>query len=93
MTEEYKSLPKRQDIPENLKWRVETVFASDQDWEAGVEQCQQKLEQTEKFRGTLGQSPERLLAYLEFQSQICQELDRLFLYAAMRQDEDNANPV
>lgn len=94
MTEEsIKKLPRREDVPEQLKWDVASVFAGDADWEQAYKQAEAMLAGAEDFAGTLGDSPERLAEYLGWREELMQKLDKLFLYAQMKRDEDNGNHV
>lgn len=91
MTENVKKLPHRDQVPAELKWDVASVFASDDAWEAAFAEAEALPEQAAAYAGTLGQSPERLAEYLELRCNMLQKLDKLFLYAQMKRDEDNAN--
>lgn len=91
--EAVKRLPSRSEVPDELKWDVASVFASDDDWEQALAQANALPEQAAAYAGTLGESPERLAAYLQFKESLLQQLDKLFLYAQMKRDEDNGNHV
>jgi oligoendopeptidase F len=93
MTETVKSLPKRSDIPQNMKWDVESVFADDKQWDTAYQECSQMLEKIKNFSGTLGESAQKLADFLQYQDEVCQKMEKLYLYASMKKDEDNANPV
>lgn len=88
-----KTLPARKDIPQHLKWDVESVFADDAAWEAALTEAEQLLAQTAAFAGTLGESIDRLAAYMQTREQLLMALDKIFLYAQMKRDEDNTNPT
>lgn len=90
-TEAVKKLPARDQVPEELKWDVASVFADDAAWEAAFAEADKLPAQAEEFAGTLAQGPERLAEYLEFRTGLLQKLDKLFLYAQMKRDEDNGN--
>lgn len=93
MTEEIKTLPARSEIPAELKWDVESVFADDAAWHTAFDECSARLADAKKFRGTLAKGSKQLAAFLEYQDEVCQKLEKLYLYANMKQDEDNANPT
>lgn len=94
MTEaQIKKLPARGEVAAELKWDVESVFASDEAWEEALQQAGQLLTQTAAFAGRLGKSAETLAAYLSCREQLLQALDKLFLYTQMKRDEDNGNPT
>lgn len=90
---EIKRLPSRNEVPAELKWDVASVFADDAEWEQAFTQASALPEAAAAFAGSLGGSPERLTAYLHFKEDMLQKLDKLFLYAQMRRDEDNGNHI
>jgi oligoendopeptidase F len=53
---------------------------------------QKDIAEFPKLSGTLGKSPESLLFALKRESEISLALERLYVYAHMRRDEDNAVP-
>ncbi len=91
--ENVKRLPSRSEVPAELKWDVASVFASDEAWEQALAQASQMPERAAAFAGRLSESPERLAEYLQFKENLLQKLDKLFLYAQMKRDEDNGNHV
>ncbi len=90
---EGKKIPERAQIDEQFKWRVEDIYANNEDWHKDLQLLQTFLPEVEKFSGRLGESEEVFLECLELQNEIGQLIDRVYLYAAMRQDEDNTVPV
>ncbi len=51
------------------------------------------LEEVVKFKGHLGDSAENLLRCLHLQDEMMSVHDKVFVYARMRRDEDNNNPL
>jgi oligoendopeptidase F len=86
-------LPRRDEIDPKYKWKLEDIYASNEIWEADFKKVKELAEEIGKFRGTLGESSGRMLACMKS----CDELqllnDRVFVYARMRRDENNADPV
>ena len=96
MTENEKKqqhLPNRADVPQELKWNVESVFADDAAWEAAFAKAEQLLPEVAAYESRLSDSAEQLAAYLARREELLLALDKLFLYAQMKRDEDNANPT
>ncbi|MGQ9779168.1 MAG: oligoendopeptidase F [Bacillota bacterium] len=89
---EVKTLPKRSEIPEADRWRLEDIFPNDAAWEEAFARVKEMLPQVEAFRGTLGSSPQQLLACLQARDALGELFERVYVYARMRRDEDNANP-
>ncbi len=84
-------LPTRQEIPEELKWRLEDIFATDREWETELAQIRAHKDEIQNLRGTIT-SAQTLLHALQVRDEITQRLSRLISYANMRQDEDNTEP-
>ncbi|MBX5444758.1 oligoendopeptidase F [Sphaerobacter sp.] len=81
----------RDAVPESERWDLTHLFPSAEAWEAERQAVQAALPDIEAFRGTLGQSPQQLLAALSLADQIDERLERLFAYAMLERDEDTRN--
>ncbi|NTV90393.1 MAG: oligoendopeptidase F [Clostridiales bacterium] len=92
MSNEVNKLPKREEIDSNYKWRLEDIYPSDEAWEADFSKARQYNSRVPEYRGTLSQSPERLLECLELCNEMMALNDKIFVYARMHRDEDNSNP-
>ncbi len=82
---------KRDDIPQEYKWNLESIFPSDEDWENSYTTLQRRLPELEALKGTLAQNGQALLAVLQKRDELFEELESLFVYASMRKDEDTTN--
>lgn len=87
------SLPTRKEIPDRYKWRLEDIYASDNLWEQDFQQVKKLTGEVEAYRGKLGQSAQALLEALQLEYRLQELNERVFTYARMRRDEDNANPT
>lgn len=88
-----KTLPKRSEIPEADRWRLEDIFPDDAAWEEAFARIKTMLPEAAAFRGTLGESARRLLLCLRTRDAIGELFERVYVYARMRRDEDNANSI
>lgn len=86
-----KELPKRSEVPVELTWRLEDIFATDEEWEKEFKQLQQEIPKAEQYKGKLGESADRLYAYLKLEDEIWNRLGKLYTYAHMRYDQDTTN--
>ncbi|MGC5328371.1 oligoendopeptidase F [Brevibacillus sp. SYSU BS000544] len=84
-------LPKRDEIPNQYKWKLEDIYPSDQAWEEDVKQAKGLMEQVQSKQGTLAKSGKDLLEALSLQDDLTKLLDQIYVYARMRRDENNAN--
>ena len=85
-------LPTRQEIPDEMKWRLEDIYANDDLWSQDYHWVTEKLPVLGEFAGQLGTSGQVLLDCLRLRDQILEKFERLYVYARMRQDEDNTDP-
>ena len=76
----------RDQVPANLKWRVEDIFESVDAWNAAYDEVAEKLDFSQ-YEGKLS-DPDMLLECLEGVNAVAKELSLLGLYAYMRHDED-----
>lgn len=90
-TEDRPRLRLRAEIPEEFRWDVGRIYASDAAWETALGEAEQLLQQAEEFPGTLAQSAQRLLQYLQYQDALSQQVEKLYVYASLRHDEDQLN--
>lgn len=91
MSESTKELLSREEVPEELTWRLEDIFATDEEWEKEYEQLQKDFPQIGNYRGNLAKSSEDLCSLLQLQDDLSGRLGRLFVYARMRYDQDTTN--
>ena len=81
----------RHEIPVEDKWAVEDLFATDEAWEAELATLSEDKAYLAGFAGTLGESAQKLYAYLERMEQINAKVSLLANYAMRKADEDTRN--
>ena len=79
----------RSQVPENLKWRLEDIFETVDEWNATYDDVSQRLDFS-KYEGKLSDA-ETLLECLDAINEVALDLNRLAVYAFMRRDEDTRN--
>ena len=79
----------RKDIPQNLQWKTTDVYPSDEAWETEFKAVEQEYTNYDysQFQGKLSDK-KTLLACLELSDVIARRLEKLYLYAHLRHDED-----
>ncbi len=87
------NLPTRKEIPEDYKWRLEDIYPSDELWEQDFRHVEKMIGAVEAYRGRLGESAQIMLEAFRTQEQVEQINEKVYTYARMRRDEDNANPT
>lgn len=91
MAKSTKELPKRNELPVNLTWKLEDIFETDQAWDEELAQLQKDIPQIAEFQGKLSDSADSLYNMLLLQDKLSQRLGKLYTYAHMRYDEDTTN--
>ena len=84
---------KRNKIDNKYKWKLEDIFESDALWEADFKKLQKILPTLKGLKTGFLSSAESLrdaLVHIDEASLLC---ERLYVYAKMRRDEDNANAL
>jgi oligoendopeptidase F len=82
------SVPERGDVDEEYKWALDSLYASDDDWEAAFEEAQELVEALASYEGTATESAETLLSTLETYEELMRTVSNVSAYARMRRDED-----
>lgn len=83
-----KILRKREDIPEEYKWKLEDMFASDEQWEQETRELLSSVQDVEKYKGKLGESAENLYLYFKKLDELVYHADRVYVYANQRLHQD-----
>ena len=83
-----KTIPERSEISQQYLWALEDLYPNQDAWERDLAALAETVETIPAYRGTLGKSASRLLAYLRFQDELTVQCDRLANYAHRRADED-----
>lgn len=86
-----KSLPARSDIPVEETWRLEDIFASDNEWEKEFQEVKNQIPGIKQYEGKLGESSEALFNALQFQDKLLERIGKLYTYSHMRYDQDTTN--
>ncbi|GCE16636.1 oligoendopeptidase F [Dictyobacter kobayashii] len=82
---------KRDEIPTEYTWNLESIYSQDEAWESDFQHIQQRLPELEALKGTLAQSGSALLKVLRTRDEITEALEKLYVYSSMRKDEDTTN--
>lgn len=86
-------LPKREEVPSHLKWKLEDIFPDDQSWEDAFKKVGELSNHIKGFSGHLHESPETLADCLRVYEELELTNERVYVYARMRRDENNSNPL
>jgi oligoendopeptidase F len=86
-----KKIPARDELPEQVRWDLTTMYTSDEAWENDLAAIDGKVPQLQVLKGKLADSPSMLLRCLEAEDDISRFIDKIHTYAALKSDEDKAN--
>ncbi|MCL1817225.1 MAG: oligoendopeptidase F [Clostridiales bacterium] len=84
-----KAIPERSSIDAVYQWHVHDVYKDEAAWQADVERVKLLLDKGAALAGSLHNGPQALEEFLHTQDETGLLLNRVFLYAAMKRDEDN----
>ncbi|WP_436345608.1 oligoendopeptidase F [Natronorubrum sp. FCH18a] len=85
------SVPKRSEVDEDYTWDLESIYASDDDWEAAYEAITDRVDELAAYEGQVTDDADTLLEILELRDEIMREVSMVASYARMRRDEDTTN--
>src|SRR5690625_4706491 len=91
VTQSTKEILSRNEVPEEFTWRLEDIFATDDEWNEEYNDLQESIPQIGNYRGKSAESSKTLYALLSLQDELSERLGKLFTYARMRNDEDTTN--
>ena len=79
---------KRNEVKTEYKWKIEDIFASDEEWEKEFARLEKQINFS-SFAGKLNDS-DTLLAFFKADDEFGKSFEKLAVYASMRHDEDSA---
>ena len=88
--DEMKRIRNREEIPEEDKWAIEDLYATDAAWEEDLKTVADDQEYLASFAGKLA-DPRQLYAYLHRSEELNTKADRLGNYCMRKADEDTRN--
>lgn len=84
-------IPKRSEVPEQFKWALEDIYATDEKWTEDLQKLKAMPERITAFKGRLSESADTLYDFMKLSDEISVLCDSLGNYAQRRSDEDTAN--
>ncbi|MCR4426768.1 MAG: oligoendopeptidase F [Firmicutes bacterium] len=85
-------IPARDEVREELKWRLEDIYVSDELCENDMAAVRKSLPELAAYAGKLGTSADTLLSCLRLRDRVEELTTRAYVYTHMRKDEDNTKP-
>lgn len=82
------TVPGRDEVEPGRRWDLSALFPDLSAWEAEASRVEQLLTQLAACAGTLAESPDTLAAALELHSELGAAVDRVYVFACLKRDED-----
>lgn len=86
--DDVKTIRRREEIPEEDKWSLEDLYATDDVWEQELQSVAEDQEKLVSFAGKLDSEARVLLDYLKCVEELNEKAERLANYCMRRSDED-----
>ena len=83
-----KKEPKREEIKQEDKWDLESMYPTIEDWDKDYEKVQIIEEELLKYKGHLLDDAKTLYNYLKDSDELDVILENLIIYANMKSDEE-----
>jgi oligoendopeptidase F len=82
---------RREEVPEEFKWKIEDIYSSDEKWQEEYEQLKDEINTISQYQGHLNESSNMLLQLLRSCDHVNILAERIYGYANQRLHEDTAN--
>jgi oligoendopeptidase F len=82
------SVPERSEIDAEYRWDLDSIYASDEDWEAALEAVRERIDELAQFEGRATESAATLLETFETHESVMREVSQVATYANLRSSED-----
>jgi oligoendopeptidase F len=81
----------RDEIAREYTWNLESIFATNDDWQRSYQEVSERIPQLEALKGKLAESGKALFEVLHARDVAFEEIEKLFVYASLRKDEDTTS--
>ncbi len=85
-----RSVAERHQIDPNYTWDIQKLYDKPEDWEVDFEKLEALVPPLESMKGTLN-SPQAVFDLFEARSNLYRQLEKLYVYAHLREDENTAD--
>jgi oligoendopeptidase F len=82
------SVPERNEIADDDKWDLESVFADDEAWENAFRDVRDRVDDLRAYEGKATENAATLLELLEHREEVMRDVATVSTYANLRQSED-----
>ena len=82
----------REEVDSIYKWDLTKIYTTDDKWYEDYEQLKKIVPSILEKKGIIMNSANTLLETLDLDEQISRKLEKLYIYASLKSDEDTSNP-
>ncbi len=82
---------KREEVPEEYRWDLSPLYQDEEAFERDFQTVQEMLKEVAELPARFSQSAEEMLACLRYKERFERLLEKAYLYASLKRDEDNTN--
>lgn len=86
-------IPERNEIPQEYKWRLEDIYASNELWEKDYNKIREMAARLSEYKENMGDSAARLLECLNLSTDMTRLFEKVYVYAHMKSHEDSTNSL
>ncbi len=83
---------KRSEVAPEHCWNLNDMFADQQAWDKAYDELKAMLPEADKLKGKLS-TAQAVKEAFELEDRVSMQIERLYVYAHMHQDEDTTNPT
>jgi oligoendopeptidase F len=91
MKTETKQQAKRSDIPKEMTWNLDILYSDDKIWEQDLASLDALIEKFMSYKGRLAESAEVLAEAIKSEDELDRLLEKIYVYAHLKSDEDTGN--
>ena len=81
-------VPPRSEVPVEQTWDLESIFATEEDWEAALKEVEAQIPSLAAYKGRLGESPQTLADFFEAAEKVSRLAGKVFVYASLKSATD-----
>ncbi|MBM7617736.1 oligoendopeptidase F [Weissella uvarum] len=86
-----KELPKRDEVPTSQTWDLSTIYPTDAAWQEAFDDVSERVQMADYFAKHVLDSGDSLLQALQYGLGLMRDLETVYVYASMKNDQDTAN--
>lgn len=84
-------IPKRDEISQEFKWKLEDIYASNDLWEMDYQRVMQMADSLSPYKEDMGSSADKLFECLYKSTEMSRLFEKVYVYAHMRSHEDSTD--